>query len=455
MTSDLSRRRLLAALAAGGVGALAACSDSGDPTPTSATDVPADTLVLRVWSRPLGEAITRAAPEFTRASGWKLQVEVRDWEDYWTSLPLDIAGGTSADVFLMNAANLAQFQVSDGLLDLSREDLPGDEAWEPQVVDLYRRDDRLWGVPMLWDVTVLLANRSLVEGAGVDPAALSFDPAAEDDPLRAATRALTADQNGTHPGGSGFDPAGLTSVGFGAVPDRAGVLGPFIAGNGGTWQDEAERFTFASPEGTAAVQYLVDMANTWHVAPPGADSAASPTLAREWFTRGRLALFQTGTYDLRVVADAIGDTLPWSVHPVVPGPAGRRPLVHGIAACAPRALAEEQDAEDGTRPRKDGAVALLAWLGSAPLQRTLAEAHLGIPAHRDARSAFTEAWTARGVDVAAALEPTPQVARPETGVRSADGTSAALPHIREAFAGTAPVPEALTEAQQAANDATA
>src|SRR5699024_617545 len=86
-------------------------------------------------------------------------------------------------------------------------------------------------------------------------------------------------------------------------------------------------------------------------------------------------------------------------------------------------------------------------------QRPLAESRLGIPAHRELRSTWQEAWNAEGVDVTP-LENAPEdVALPESGVRSSEGTGAALEIIAEVFEGETDAADALPRAQQAAGKA--
>ena len=220
------------------------------------------------------------------------------------------------------------------------------------------------------------------------------------------------------------------------------MLGPFIAAEGGSWQDEDGTVTFASEEGIAAVQYLADLVSA-HLAPDGEDAVEDPTLCRTLFLQGKLGLLQTGTYDLHTLAEEIDGAFEWGVHPVVAGPEGPRPLVHSIAALG----VDPQDEE-----REKAIAELLSWLGGAEGQRPLAENRLGIPAHRDLRGAWEESWEAAGVDVTV-IEVPEAVARPEVGERSATATGAAMPIIAEVFLGDTDAAEALPRAQQAAREA--
>lgn len=226
------RQLLLTAAATGlaGVGALSGCSRGA---PAELED--GDRLRMRVWSEAAGAAYEESLAAFTADSGIEVELEVLSWDDYWSQLPLDVAGGTLPDVLWMNTAHLAETQAAGVLLDVG-EIVGGDSsAWEQVATDLHRIDETLWGVPQYYDQSLLIANRGLVAAAGGDASALVFDPGAGSDPLRELATALTADGEGRHPGDEGFDPAARTTHGFSAHPDRASVLGPFLAGQGGAW----------------------------------------------------------------------------------------------------------------------------------------------------------------------------------------------------------------------------
>jgi multiple sugar transport system substrate-binding protein len=378
---------------------------------------------------------------FTADSGIEVELEVLGWDDYWTQLPLDVAGGGLPDVLWMNTAHLAETHAAGVLLDVGG--IVGRDAsgWEAVATDLHRLEDALWGVPQLWDQSVLIAHRGLVEGAGGDASALVADPGAGSDPLRELATALTADGEGRHPGDEGFDPAARATFGFSAHPDRTAVLGPFLAGQGGAWQNDEGTVTLASAQGVAAVQYLADLAAA-HLAPAGSETVEEPDRCRDLFVAGRLGLLQTGTYDLHTLVEGIDGAFEWSLHPVVAGPEGAHPLVHSVAAVGVDPDDEEREAAIG---------ALLSWLGGVEGQRPLAENRLGIPAHRDLRGAWEESWAELGVDVSA-LEVPQDPARPEHGARSAEATGEALGIIAEVFRGETTAEEALPRAQEAARE---
>lgn len=433
-----TRRDLLRLAAVTGAGlAVTSCSR---PAPGDGEDP--DALLLRVWDEAAASVYRETLDGVELPDGYTVEVEAVSWEDYWTRLPLDVAGDSLPDLLWMNTANLAQMQANDQLMDIG--EALGDAAgrFEQVCVDQYRRDDALWGLPQLYERTVLLANRTLTDAASVDPAKLAFDPARSTDTLRDAARALTVDGTGKHPGQQGFDAAKRTVWGFSAQPDRSALLGPFIAANGGRWQEDDGRFAFASPQGIAAVQYLADLCHG-QLAPDGPAVVGDPHLCRDLFTQGKLGLLQTGTYDLEKVASTMAKDNTWDVHPPVPGPAGPRPLVHTVAMVATASKDKKRNA---------AVVEVLRTLASVDGCRGLAQQRLGIPAHRDLRDVWQSAWKEKGVDVSGLGDPPSEIAQPDIGLRSADGAGTALGIIAPVFAKKRPAADALPEAQKKADE---
>jgi multiple sugar transport system substrate-binding protein len=399
-----TRRQLLftaAATGLAGAGTLAGCSRGG-----SVELEDGDRLRMRVWSEAAAAAYEESLAAFTEDSGIEVELEVLTWDDYWTQLPLDVAAGSLPDVLWMNTAHLADTQSQDVLLDVG--EIVGRDVsdWEEAATELHRHEDTLWGVPQLWDLSLLAANQDLVAAADGDASALRAEPGAPSDSLRDLAAALTADGEGRHPGDEGFDAGSRTTFGFSAHLDRTAVLGPFLAGQGGTWQDEDGVMSFATEEGVAAIQYLADLVAD-HLAPEAAETVEDPSRCRDLFVAGKLGLLQTGTYDLHTLVDEVDGAFEWKLHPVVEGPDGARPLVHSVAAVG-------VDPDDEDREKAIGK--LLTWLGGAEGQRPLAENRLGIPAHRDLRSVWEESWAEAGVDVSA-LEVPGEPALPEQGAR--------------------------------------
>ena len=363
------------------------------------------------------------------------------WNRYWDRLPLDISSGDMADVYWVNSSNYAQYADNGNLMDV--EDAVGSdhEEWQKSVVDLYTRKGKLWGVPQLWDSIALYYNRDAVEAAGVDASNLTWAPdAGQGDTLLGAARKLTVDKSGRHPGEDGFDAKNVATYGFNAQADMQAVYLPFLAEAGGTYQASDGAFAFASPQGNSAFSYLVAMINAHRVAPPAADTNTNGDSTRDLFVKGKLALFQSGPYNLKEVADK-AKGFKWGVAPMVAGPKGRISTVHGVAAVG-----------NAKTKHKAATAKLLKWLGSAEGQLPLAERGVSFPGAVAAQSAFVDYWRKRNVDVSAFVEASRgTTTKPPVGPSVNAGTKAYTPLLLDTFLGSYPVPEGLKKAQEAGN----
>ena len=451
----MKRRTILSSLAAAGLlGTAAACSPSSDDGGDSAggasdaggsTGGDKGTLTFRLWDQNAVPAYEESFQAFTAESGWNVNIDVVPWGDYWTRLPLDVASGDAADVYWMNSANYVQFKDSEALLDINEIIPDGASQWEQSVVDLYTRDGGLWGVPQIWDSIAVFYNKGLVEEAGVDPEDLVFDPSAETDSLRDAARALTLDGAGLHPGESGFDVDSREQFGFNSQADRQAIIGPMLASNGATWQED-DQYTFASPEGIEAFQYMADLINVENVAPSAADTNENGDFSRDLFTQGKLGLFQSGPYNLLAISEGVADSFEWALAGPVEGPAGAKSLVHGVVAVGNAQADEDQ---------QEGIAALLTWLGSKEGQLPLAEQGVSFPGHVDAQDAFIAYWEEKGVDVSVFVEAAKNPAEADTGARANAGLGAAIPIFQEVFIGRLSAEDGIPQAQEEGNAAMA
>ncbi|MFC7375039.1 extracellular solute-binding protein [Brachybacterium sp. GCM10030267] len=441
----LTRRTLLSTFTAAGLlGTAAACSPSSDDG-GSGDGGGNGTLTFRLWDENAAAAYEESFQAFTEQEGWNVEIDIVPWDDYWTRLPLDVASGDAADVYWMNSANYIQYKDSEDLLDINEVVPDGAEQWEPSVVDLYSRDGGLWGVPQIWDSIALFYNKGLVEAAGVDPANLSFDPSAESDPLRDAGKALTVDGEGRHPGDEGFDVDSRAQFGFNSQADRQAIIGPMLASNGAQWQKD-DKYTFASPEGIEAFQYMADLINVDQIAPSAADTNENGDFTRDLFTQGKLGLFQSGPYNLTNIADGVGDSFEWALAAPVAGPAGAKSLVHGVVAVGNAKADDDQ---------QEGIAKLLTWLGSVDGQMPLAEKGVSFPGHVDAQDAFISFWKDKGVDVSVFVEAAKNPAEADTGTRANAGLEAAMPTFQEVFIGRLTAEEGIPQAQEEGNAAMA
>lgn len=429
----LKRRSFMSASIATSAAAvtLAACSPSAKSSKESGSgkDEDAKQLTFRIWDKEAKAAYEQSFKKFTEESGIAVTVEVVEWDDYWTKLPLDIAAGDGADLFWLNSASFTQFQQAGNLVNIT-EALGADaqKEWVDAVVTLYTRDGSLWGVPQIWDSIALFYNKKLVDAAKVNVNELAFDPAAATDPLRDAAKALTKD--------------GV--FGFNAEADRQAIVGPFLASNGAVWQDKDDEYAFNTPEGVQVFDYLQKMINQLKFAPSAADTNTNGDFTRDLFIQGKLAMFQSGSYRLKSIADAVGKNFEWGIAPMAKGPKGAKSLVHGVVA-----------AGNAKSKKQESIKAALEWLGSKEGQLPFGELGISFPAHKDAQDAFVQFWKGKGVDVEQFITAAEDPAPADTGAKSLAGLAAVMPVFQEVMAGNLPAAEGVKKAQEEGNAAMA
>ena len=403
-------------------------------------DPPGTTVVtVRLWDEQVAAAYRESFAEFHRTHP---DIEVRttlvSYASYFDTLRTDVAGGGADDIFWINNSHFAEYADNGRLMEIT----PSPD-WEPSVVGQFTRGGTLWGVPQLTDAGIALYyNADLLDAAGITPEELGaarWDPDPARDTLRPLLARLTIDTNGRDAAAAGFDPRRIRQWGYNAANDLQGINLNYIGSAGGTFS-EGDRFTFDNPQAVTALDYVIALMNTDHVAPPASDTNDNGDFSRNQFLSGRMAVFQSGTYNLAQVAGQA--RFRWGVAMLPTGPAGRVSVTNGIVAAGNPAT------------RHPGAVrAVLDWLGGAG-NGYLGRSGAAIPAVLSAQRVYFDYWKAQGVDVTPffSVLDGPRIAAPG-GAGFAAGYQAIKPFFDEMFLGRRPVAESLAAAQQAANTA--
>ncbi|WP_163802074.1 ABC transporter substrate-binding protein [Mycolicibacterium sediminis] len=404
-------------------------------------------VTIRLWDEQVAQAYRASFTEFERRHP---DVEVRTnvvaYSSYFDTLRTDVAGGGADDLFWLSNAYFAGYADTGRLLDVTKVLGPDSaEAWDPSVVAQFTRGGTLWGVPQLTDGGIAVYyNADLLGEAGVDPgelADLEWRPGADaGDTLLPLLRRLTVDAEGDRAGTPGFDPDRVRQWGYDAANDLQGIYLNFVGSAGGVFS-EGDRFAFDDPAAERAFTYVVDLINREHVSPPASDTNGNGDFSRNQFLAGRMALFQSGTYNLAAIAD--GARFRWGVAMLPSGPAGRVSVTNGIAVAANSATRHPEAVRE-----------VLTWLGGAEGNGFLGAGGAAVPAALAAQPVYFRYWADRGVDTSAFFRVLdgPRIAAPG-GAGFAAGFQALTPYFDEMFLGRRPVATTLAEAQAAANEA--
>ena len=92
-------------------------SDSGNDKKDSGSK--ASSITVNIWDSNQQKGIQEIADKWTETSGVKVNVEVVDWDNYWTLLEAGASGGTMPDVFWMHSNTAQMYMENDILLDLT------------------------------------------------------------------------------------------------------------------------------------------------------------------------------------------------------------------------------------------------------------------------------------------------------------------------------------------------
>lgn len=381
-------------------------------------------VTVRLWDPAVAAAYADSFTEFTRTHpDIEVRTDVVAYASYFDTLRTDVAGGGADDIFWINNANVAEYADNNRLMVIEPN-----ADWDPSVVAQFTRGGKLWGVPQLTDAGIAVYyNADLLAADGVEPAELDtlrWDPDASVDTLRPMLKRLTHGRQ----------------WGYNAANDLQAVYLNYIGSAGGVFS-EGDRFAFDNPQAASAFRYIVGLINTDQVSPPASDTNDNGDFSRNQFLSGRMALFQSGTYNLAQVAERA--TFRWGVAMLPTGPAGRVSVTNGIVA-----------AGNPASRHPDAVRQVLTWLGSTRGNEYVGRQGAAIPAVLPAQAVYFDYWSAKGVDVRPffTVLDGPRIAAPG-GAGFAAGYQAIKPYFDEMFLGRTPVAEALTAGQHAANAA--
>jgi multiple sugar transport system substrate-binding protein len=402
-------------------------------------------VTVRLWDEQVAAAYRESFAAFTRTHpDIEVHTDVVAYSTYFTTLRTDVAGGSADDVFWISNAYLAGYADSGRLMDIGKNLGTGAaSAWEPSVVEQFTRSGVLWAVPQLTDAGIALYyNADLLAAAGVDPAELAtlrWSPGGGDT-LRPLLARLTVDADGRTAATPGFDAGRTRQWAYNAANDAQGIYLNYIGSAGGVFQN-GDRFAFDNPGAVEAFTYLVRLINGDHVAPPASDTNDNGDFSRNQFLAGRMALFQSGTYNLAAVANQAG--FRWGVAMLPEGTKGRVTVTNGIAAAGNSASAHP-----------DAVRQVLAWLGSNEGNQYVGLHGSAIPAVRSAQRVYFDYWAAKNVDVRPFFTVLngPRINAPG-GAGFPAGNQALEPYFDDMFLGRSDVATTLRQAQKAANAA--
>lgn len=149
-------------------GVMTACGKSTN----SGSTAKASSITVNIWDANQQAGLQKIADKWTETSGVKVNVEVVEWDSYWTLLEAGASGGTMPDVFWMHSNTAQMYMENDILLKLNdyidAEKLDMSKYYDG-VRELYTRSDgNIYALPKDHDTIALLYNKAIFDKYGVE-----------------------------------------------------------------------------------------------------------------------------------------------------------------------------------------------------------------------------------------------------------------------------------------------
>lgn len=272
---------VVGAVAATALLAVTGCSTAAQPEPGSSGEDVTVTYANFISNGGNEENLQTIVDAFEDANpGITVDVTTTDYANYFTQLQTDLAAGTQADVFDVDAGAFANIQASGVLAALDGVD---SSVYRQGVLDTYAVDGAQYGLPTSFSNVVLFYNKELFDAAGVDYPTADWTWADE----KAAAEKLTDAGAGVW---GNYQP--ISYYEYYKTVQQAG--GSFLSADGSA-------AAFGDDAGKAAAEWLTGKSGT--VMPSAADGAGTPDFDTNLFKDGKLAMWHTGIWMIGLVGD--------------------------------------------------------------------------------------------------------------------------------------------------------
>ncbi len=132
----------------------------------------AEALTINIWDANQQAGIQEICDDWTALGNPKVNVEVIDWDNYWTLLEAGASGGQLPDVFWMHSNYAQIYMENDILMDLTdyiEKDGVDMSMYYSDIADMFTRTDgKIFALPKDHDTIALLYNKALFDEAGVE-----------------------------------------------------------------------------------------------------------------------------------------------------------------------------------------------------------------------------------------------------------------------------------------------
>lgn len=154
--------------------ALAACGSNKDAAQSSdaADSGKGTTISYAIWDSGQEPGIRKIADKFEEKNpGIKVDIQVVEWDAYWTMLEAGATGGSLPDTFWMHSNEIYRYGSNEMLLDLDdyikKSDLVDLSKYPEGLTGIYNVNGSQYAVPKDYDTIALIYNKTLFDQAGI------------------------------------------------------------------------------------------------------------------------------------------------------------------------------------------------------------------------------------------------------------------------------------------------
>lgn len=129
-------------------------------------------LTVNIWDNNQLAGLQSIVDEWEEETGYSANINVVNWDQYWTLLEAGASGGQMPDVFWMHSNTAQMYMENDLLLNLddyiAADDTIDLSNYYEGIVTLYSSNGHQYALPKDHDTIALLYNEALFEKYGVD-----------------------------------------------------------------------------------------------------------------------------------------------------------------------------------------------------------------------------------------------------------------------------------------------
>jgi multiple sugar transport system substrate-binding protein len=324
-------KRLLALI--GLASLVAACGGSDGPARTA----DGKTVVrYQLWDTNQKPVYQKCADKFEQQNpDIKIQIENKNWGDYWSGLARGFISDTAPDVFTDHLGKYPQFAQSEVIEPVSTRAVDMNQ-YLPGLANLWKSPaGKQYGYPKDWDTVALIVNEDMLGKAGVTKQQLdtaTWNPH-DGGTFEQIVAKLSIDNNGKRGDQPGFDPGNVKVYGLafdpGSLTYGQTTWAGFAASLGFKLNDKnpwGSKYNYDAPAFAQTFTWWRDMIHKGYM--PSLEQAR--TLGQSAaFQSGRAALAIDGDWTIGTYSATKGIKVGYAPQPA--GPDGSWSMYNGLA----------------------------------------------------------------------------------------------------------------------------